>query len=175
MKRIMIVGKPGAGKSTFARALGERTGLPVVHIDLIHWKPGWIERDHAEKTRMCQEVHAREEWIFEGGHSATWSERLQRCDTLIWLDFPIWLRVWRVFTRTIRNYGCSRIDLPEGCPERFDMEFYRFIWRTRKSARRKILSLIEDAPKGKRILRLTSNSETRRFLEQCDSLKGRVS
>ena len=102
MKRVMIIGQPGSGKSTLARFLGERTGLPVVHIDKIHWKPGWNEREKEEKTALCQAVHARDRWIFEGGHSVTWEERRARCDTLIWLDFPLWLRVWRVVWRTLR-------------------------------------------------------------------------
>ncbi|WP_349775075.1 AAA family ATPase [Frigidibacter sp. SD6-1] len=53
MQRIMIIGQPGAGKSTLAAALGQRTGLPVIHIDHIHWQPGWIERSSDEKTRLC--------------------------------------------------------------------------------------------------------------------------
>ncbi|MDF9757302.1 Mg-chelatase subunit ChlI [Pseudomonas hunanensis] len=67
MQRVMIVGQPGSGKSTLARKLGEQTGLPVVHIDTIHWQPGWVERSPDEKTRLCREVEARERWIFEGG------------------------------------------------------------------------------------------------------------
>ena len=67
MKRVMIIGQPGSGKSTLARQLGQRTSLPVVHIDLIHWKPGWIERCGEEKAALCCEVHRRDSWIFEGG------------------------------------------------------------------------------------------------------------
>lgn len=52
MKRVMIVGQPGAGKSYLARAMGQKTGLPVQHMDMIHWKPGWVERDKAEKLAM---------------------------------------------------------------------------------------------------------------------------
>ena len=164
MKRVMIVGQPGAGKSTLARLLGERTGLPVIHIDLIHWKPGWVERNREEKTKLCHEVHARDAWIFEGGHSTTWPERLDRCDTLIWLDFPLWLRVWRVFKRTLNEYGHSRVDLPEDCPERFDLKFYKFIWRTNKSAKQNMRSLFESAPSTKRKIKLSSRSDVSKFL-----------
>lgn len=84
----MIVGQPGSGKSSLARALGERTGLPVVHIDKIHWQPGWIERSREEKTRLCREAEAGKRWIFEGGHSLTWPSRLARAEMLVWLDRP---------------------------------------------------------------------------------------
>ena len=92
MQRVMIVGQPGSGKSTLARKLGQRTGLPVIHIDTIHWQPGWVERSWDEKTRLCHEVEARECWIFEGGHSATWDNRVARADLLIWIDRSAALR-----------------------------------------------------------------------------------
>lgn len=137
VKRIMIVGQPGSGKSTLARELGSLLALPVVHIDQIHWQAGWIERSGPEKDRLCREVHARDSWIFEGGRSSTWSDRLKRADTLIWLDFPLTVRAWRVFLRTLRYHGRERPDLPVGCPERFDLEFTKWIWNTRNSGKKR--------------------------------------
>ncbi|WP_371168417.1 AAA family ATPase [Aliiroseovarius sp. 2305UL8-7] len=171
MKRVMVIGQPGSGKSTLARELGKRTGLPVIHIDKIHWMPGWVERDREEKTRLCREVHARAQWIFEGGHSVTWPERLSRCDTLVWLDVPLGLRVWRVFWRTFKDYGRSRVDLPDDCPERFSFEFYRYIWKTRHSAKRNIEALIATAL-DKRIVKLTGQAEIARFLEDSSVCTG---
>ncbi len=170
MQRVMIVGQPGAGKSTFARKLGAVTGLPVVHIDHIHWKTGWVERERVEKTALCREVHARPEWIFEGGHSTTWGERLERADTLIWLDRGLALRVWRVVWRTLRQYGKNRPDLPDGCPEQFSAEFYGFIWRTRRSARRRMAALVADAPGDKTVLRFRSNREEDAFLKSLQTV-----
>jgi len=165
MKRVMIIGQPGSGKSTLARQIGEITHLPVVHIDRIHWQPGWVERPRAEKTALCAEVHARETWIFEGGHSATWAERLERADTLIWLDFPLWLRAWRVIKRTLRHHGQSRPDLPEDCPERFDWEFTQWIWNTRHSGRANAQRLFDSAPSEKDTYRLSSPRAVRGFLD----------
>ncbi|MEP0940360.1 MAG: DNA topology modulation protein FlaR [Rhizobiaceae bacterium] len=153
MKRVMIIGQPGSGKSTLARKLGQYTDLPVVHIDQIHWKPGWIERGAAEKTALCQEVHQRDAWIFEGGHSQSWQQRLERCDTLIWLDFPLGLRLLRVVHRTIRDYGRTRQDLPPNCPERFNLEFYKWIWKTRRRHREKMRRYLKPAIQS----RTTSN------------------
>lgn len=166
MQRVMIIGQPGSGKSTLARMLGRQTGLPVVHLDQIHWQPGWVARENAEKTRMCAEVHARDAWIFEGGHSATWPERLARCDTLIWLDVPLLIRVWRVIRRTWRDYGRSRPDLPSDCPERFDPAFYHFIWQTRKRARDSMQHLFDQAPQEKTCIRLTSRRDVDHFLSR---------
>lgn len=165
MKRVMIVGQPGSGKSRLAHLLGNATGLPIVHMDQIHWTSGWVERDWDEKTRMCLEIHARDAWIFEGGHSATWPDRLNRCDTLIWLDYPLWLRTIRVFRRTLKDYGKTRADLPEGCPERFDPEFYRFIWKTRKTSYRFIEQFFENAPGEKSKVKLSSNKHVQDFLQ----------
>lgn len=164
MQRVMIIGQPGSGKSHMAREMGQITGLPVVHIDHIHWKPGWVERDRTEKTRLCREVHAREAWIFEGGHSVTWPERLERADTIIWLDFGVELRLWRVIRRTVRYHGRSRPDLPDGCPEQFTAEFFSWIWRTRNTARANIARLVAAAPPEKAVHHLTSRGEVARFL-----------
>ena len=80
---------------------------------------------------MCHAIHAKPEWIFEGGNSTTWPERLERADTLIWLDFPLAVRVWRVVKRTVKHYGKPRPDLADDCPEQFDPKFFKWIWNTR--------------------------------------------
>lgn len=164
LKRVMIIGQPGSGKSTLARRMGDITGLPVIHIDKIHWQPGWIERENSEKDRLCAEVCARECWIFEGGRSVNWPQRLARADMLIWLDVPFAVRVWRVFKRTIRHYGQSRPDLPKDCPERFNWEFSRWIWDTRHTGRENMRRLYESAPSGKSRHRLTTAADVSRFL-----------
>ncbi|OED44841.1 AAA family ATPase [Chromatiales bacterium (ex Bugula neritina AB1)] len=145
-KRIMIIGQPGSGKSTLARVLGNLLSLPVFHIDHIHWQAGWVERPGPEKDRLCFEVHAKDSWIFEGGRSSTWPERLERADMLIWLDFPLSVRAYRVFKRTVQYHGRSRPDLPEGCPERFELEFTKWIWDTRKSGQVRMRNLYDSAP-----------------------------
>ncbi|MEL7213349.1 MAG: DNA topology modulation protein FlaR [Pseudomonadota bacterium] len=169
MQRVMIVGQPGSGKSTLARLLGARTGLPIYHMDHIHWKPGWVERPHDEKTAMTREIHRKPRWIFEGGHSATYTDRLAHADTLIWIDIGLSLRVWRVLRRSLIHRGRNRPDLPEGCPEQFNAEtldFLAFIWMSRHIARAKIQALFEAPPAHVTLYRLTSRKEVNAFLAQ---------
>ncbi|WP_231656545.1 P-loop NTPase family protein [Pseudomonas californiensis] len=176
MQRVMIVGQPGSGKSTLARMLGLRTGLPVVHIDTIHWQPGWVERSRDEKTQLCHEVEGRDRWIFEGGHSTTWANRIARADLVIWIDRSATLRFWRVLLRTLLQRGRSRPDLPENCPELLANlpEFFRFMWRTKKSARVKMQQLVTTAPSTCRVVSLRSNRDTRDFLESIECSTGQV-
>ncbi len=164
LRRVMVVGQPGSGKSTFARMLGAASGLPVVHIDRIHWMDGWVPRDAAEKDRLTREVHARETWIFEGGHSSTWPERLDRADTLVWIDVGLTLRLWRILRRVVLGYGRARPDMPEGCPERIDGEFaafLAFVWRTRHSARAAIAAIFADPPPHLALHRIATPAEAR--------------
>jgi adenylate kinase family enzyme len=140
----------------------------VVHIDHIHWQPGWIERPRAEKTRLCREAEAGAAWIFEGGHSASWETRLARAEMLIWLDLPVALRFWRILRRTTVQLGRQRPDLPEGCREGFHREtlpFWHFVWRTRASARARLLGLWQAVPEGKVKVRLTTRREVQAFVD----------
>lgn len=168
MNRIMIVGQPGSGKSTLARKLGERARLPVVHIDRIHWMPGWVERSPEEKTRLCNEAAEADRWIFEGGHSATWRDRMARADMLIWLDRPVGLRLWRVVRRSLIGRGQTRPDLAEDCPERLRRlpEFIRYIWATRRRSRTQIARLSASPPSGCKVVRLRSDRDVDAFVEQ---------
>ncbi|WP_431849211.1 AAA family ATPase [Allosphingosinicella sp.] len=166
MDRIMIVGQPGSGKSTLARKLAERTGLPVIHIDRIHWQAGWVERTPEEKTRLCLEAEAGARWIFEGGHSATWPSRIERADMLIWLDRPLFVRLRRVIARTVTGLGKSRPDLADDCPERLHLlpGFIHYIWTTRCRSRVQIEALAASAPQGCKVVLLRSDEEAQKFV-----------
>jgi adenylate kinase family enzyme len=167
----MIVGGPGSGKSTLARRMADITGLPVVHIDKIHWLSGWIERSSAEKDRLTRAVHEREEWIFEGGHFRTFDERLARADTFIWLDFSVWRRLWRVMVRTLRDLGKTRPDFPENCPERINFEtlkFLHFIWTTRNSRRDKFAGICMSPPPGATCHHFTNIQQIAAYLESLE-------
>ncbi len=169
MQRIMIIGQPGSGKSTLARQVAAFTGLPVVHLDHIHWQAGWVERSVEEKTRLCHAAEAAEAWVFEGGHSTTWDTRMARAQMVVWLDMPLPLRAWRVLKRSILWYGRARPDLPEGCVEWFGphtLPFWSYIWRTRHSGREGMARLVARVPEGKAVVHLRSRAEVAVFLKR---------
>ena len=162
MKRVMIVGGPGSGKSTLAVQLGEATGLPVFHMDKIHYSPGWVDREKSVKTAMTHEIHVLEHWIFEGGHSATYPERMARADHFIWLDIPLWKRIYRVLRRCYMHHGKVRPDMQAECPERFDRKMIDFLWfiiRTRNTARLKLAGIYANPPKHLHMVKLTNQND----------------
>lgn len=164
MRRVMIIGQPGAGKSTLARAVAEIAHLPVIHVDRIHWQAGWRERPADEKTRLCLAAAARPRWVFEGGHARSWPARVARADTLLWIDLGAARRLCRVLRRTALYHGRSRPDLPPGCAERIRLDFLAYILRTRHSGRARCRALYEAAPPSVARHRLRSPSEVAAYL-----------
>ena len=165
-KRIMIIGGAGSGKSSLARALGEVTGLPVVHIDTLYWQPGWTMRSRDEIGRLTNEAANQDRWIFEGNHSETMNYRALRADMLIFLDISTVRRLWRVLKRTVIQYGRSRPDMAEGCMERFDWDFLKWVAGYRKNGRLRALSFLEKAPQHLSKHHLRSPHDVKRFLVQ---------
>lgn len=166
MRRIMIIGGSGSGKSTLARQLGAITGLPVVHIDPMYWAPGWVQRPDQETAAMIAEAAARPEWIFEGNHSRSMTQRAARADLIIFLDMPRLMRVRRVIWRSLRHWGRSRPDMGAGCPERIDLDFvFGWVWTFDRTHRPHYLARLEDWRwQGRRVLHLRGRRAVRRFL-----------
>lgn len=127
MNRVLIIGPCGSGKSTLARQLAPLMSLPLVHMDQLGWQAGWVETDKTELNQRLAEVVAQNEWLIEGNYGSTLGPRLERADTVIYLDFPIRLCLWRLLRRIVTHRGQSRPDMPEGCPERFDAAFFWYV------------------------------------------------
>ena len=163
MERVAIVGPGGSGKSTFAAALGRRLGLPVVHLDRHFWKPGWIETPREEWRKVQSELFAGECWIADGNYGGTLDERLSRADTVIVLARGRLANVAGALWRTARNYG--KPVQADGCPERFQLAFYRWIWNYERDSRPRLDAALERHSHLKVIV-LRSRNEMRRLLDR---------
>jgi adenylate kinase family enzyme len=165
--RVVVTGLAGSGKSTFALALADKTGLPVIHLDLEYWKPGWVPPSEAEWRAKQPAVLAGDQWIADGNYPETLDLRVERADTVVVLDMPWWRCSGRALLRGFRMPG----ELPDGCDysrrRRLRDEWLLAvrIWRSRSSEperERRILS-----QPGLRVTRhvLTSKRAVRDFLE----------
>jgi len=110
-RRVVVTGLAGSGKSTFAVALAAETGLPVIHLDLAFWKPGWVAPSETEWREKQRVVLAGDAWIADGNYHETLDLRIEGADTVVVLDMPWWLCSGRALRRGFRMPG----ELPEGC------------------------------------------------------------
>jgi adenylate kinase family enzyme len=114
-RRIIVTGMPGSGKSTFSRALSAKTGLPLIHLDLHYWKPGWVRPSDDEWQAKQRCLLAGDVWIADGNYHETLALRLERADTVVVLETPWWVCSGRAFVRGVRRpHG---IVMPEGCDD----------------------------------------------------------
>jgi adenylate kinase family enzyme len=143
MRRVMIIGCAGAGKTTLAKKLAAKTGLPLVHLDRLYWRPGWKDPDLQEWFVDLQRELEREAWILDGHMGNSIAMRLRAADTVIWLDYPRWICLRRVAWRVLNGFGRVREDMGAGCPERIDPTFLRFIWRFRRERRPGVLDELD--------------------------------
>lgn len=164
-QRVAIVGSGGAGKSTLARQLGELTGLPVVHLDAHFWKPGWVPTPNDEWDDTVTSFAAAERWILDGNYGRTMELRFARADTVIFVDYSRWRCCYRAIKRRVQFAGRSRPDMAEGCEEKIDLEFLKWIWDYPASRRPGILARLDELQReGMRVHVLRTPRQTRRFL-----------
>ncbi len=167
MKRVLIIGSSGAGKSTFARRLRKATGLDLVHLDKLYWKPNWVETiDKNEWRKTLAEVLKVKEWIVDGNYGSTMEMRIAACDTVILLEMPRTVCVYRILKRVAFYRKGKRPDMAEGCDERFDWEFMKWVWNYPARSKPKVEALLKQFENEKTILRLKSKKEIENFFDQ---------
>lgn len=164
MERIVIIGCPGSGKTRLARDLGDKLGLTVVHLDRLWWKQGWENVTREEFDTRLENALKLDSWIIDGNYNRTMDVRLEKCDTIIYLDYSRWACLWGMLQRVLGNYGKNRSDMPDGCPERFDWEFVKFIWNFNENNRVINYTRIAKYKHAKAIV-LKNRKEARAFLE----------
>ncbi len=163
MQRVLVIGPCGAGKSTLATSLGDKLGLPVYHMDQLNWRPGWVESSKDEILERLAGIISTDRWLIDGTYGGTLGVRLERADTVIYLDYPIRLCIARLLRRIWTYRGRTRPDMTEGCPERFDLGFLIYLLRWNSGPRIRT----EARLKGHvhKIVRLRSPAKLQRWLD----------
>ena len=162
MQRVMVMGPPGAGKSTLARRLGARLGLQVFHLGQAFHLPGWVQAPEEVFAAEVERLAALPAWVIDGNYTWVLASRLAAADTVIYLDVASWTCLVRVVRRLLRSYGRVRADGPAGCPERVSFAFLRFVCTWNRKRRARHLALV-DAFGGHKII-LRGKRELERFL-----------
>lgn len=127
--KVAVIGYSGCGKSTLATYIGKKCKVPVLHLDQVHWLPGWQEREREESKEIVgQFLNENSSWVIDGNYSALWHERrMKEADTIIFLKFNRFSCLLRAWKRYCRNRGQVRASMGEGCIEKMDLEFVWWI------------------------------------------------
>ena len=165
MKKIAIIGSGGSGKSTFARKLGEKLFIEVYHLDAILWKPNWTAVSKQQQEIIQHQLVSKEQWIIDGNYNGTLDIRLNAADCVIFMDMPRKLCVYRVFKRMILHRNKQRPDMADGCTERFDLNFLKWVWNYPHDKRPGVIDKLQKLKNDKKIIILSSPKEAHDFIE----------
>ena len=167
MKKVLIIGNSGSGKTTFAKALAPKTNLPLVHLDKLYWCGEWEHVTRDAFDALLQDVLNSDEWIIDGNFDRTMPKRLEYADTVFWFDLPTITCLWGATTRIFSSYGKSRADMGGNCPERFDrnkLALYKAIIKFNKNNRKRYKHLLEEQ-QGKEIIIFKSRKQAVCYLK----------
>jgi adenylate kinase family enzyme len=166
--RVVVTGMAGAGKSTFSRALSTKIGLPVIHLDLHSWNPGWVRMPKGEFLEKQRTLLASEKWIVDSNDVDN-DLLFERADTLFVIATPWWICAWRALRRGLQRP--SDTQLPEGCDESISQRMtdewgiaWRN-WRGRKSVLERDLSIAAQCQTLMKVHVLGSKQELAEFLD----------
>ena len=164
MKKILVIGSGGAGKSTFAQRLGGILKLEVVHLDSLYWSPGWVEMPKDKWKTIVEELVKRDSWIIDGNYGGTLEIRLAACDGVIFLDVPRRICLGRVLKRVALYRKVRRPDMAAGCPEKVNLEFIKYIWDYPRKRKPALLEKLKSYSQTKAVTILRSQAEIESFL-----------
>ena len=160
MERVLVLGPSGAGKSEFSRQLSLLTGLPVFSLDCLFWNADRTHVARDEFDRKLAGILSLEHWIIDGDYSRTYEARMERCDTIFFLDYLLDVCLGGVRSRI----GTKRPDLP-WVEEALDIDFEQWIQEWPNRTRPKLLELLEKYKDSKRIITFSNRLQASRFLQ----------
>ena len=161
MQKVIVIGCPGSGKSTFSRALSQITGLPLTHLDMLYWNADKTTVERSVFIERLSEVLQKDAWLIDGNYSSTMELRMQECDTVFFLDYPADICLQGVKDRQ----GKPRPDMPWVETEE-DTEFLEYIQNFYKENRPQVLELLQKYS-HKTIYIFQNRREAHMFLANC--------
>lgn len=168
--RVAIIGCPGSGKTTFGNSLGKVLCRNVVHLDKVLWRKNWEMPHYDERKAIHDGIISQSEWIIDGMWKSHLSDRVARATLVLFLDYKRRVSFWRAVKRRIKYGGKQRDDIADGCLEKLDGYFVRYIWTFRKNARPQIISVLSAHPQLKTVF-LQNPKQTESFLRQLQAYK----
>ena len=177
MQRVLVMGSSGSGKSTFARRLSDITGIPSVSIDALFWKPGWVESDTEDFRRRMTDAAHQPRWIMDGNYMGSGAGELRRrlSDTVIWFDLPRSTCMFGILRRIAGSYGKVRPEMAAGCPEKIDLEFFRYVWTYRRQQRPKLIAFFDGLRPDQALVCFTDREQADDYLEDLALKQNRAS
>ena len=139
MKKVIIIGCPGSGKSTFAKALHKITNIPLFHLDKLFWNEDKTTVEKSVFLDKLLKIIQKNEWIVDGNYGSTMEIRMQKCDTVIFLDYPLDICLSGVNERK----GKPRSDLPWIESDELDPDFIEFIKNYKSQSRPQVIELLQ--------------------------------
>ena len=125
MKKIIIIGSPGSGKSTLSFRLQKILGIELFHLDKLFWKANWQMQDKDIFIQSQEDIYKKDSWIIDGNYGQSMKRRIEEADTILFFDLPLRVCLLRVIKRSFFSKG-NRKDMAEGCDERLDIEYLKF-------------------------------------------------
>ncbi|MFC6464358.1 AAA family ATPase [Marinilactibacillus sp. GCM10026970] len=160
MKKILVIGCPGSGKSTLSERLAKALDLELIHLDRINWIDDNHTLNRADFDEQLEKILLKDCWIIDGNYNRTLSRRLIAADTVIWLDLPRILCVYRILKRFIK--GKILHNRTFGNPNKIEKDFLKFVWNFNKTNRPLILNALKNSS-DKRIIILKTSKEIKQI------------
>ncbi|MCP4542710.1 MAG: AAA family ATPase [Chloroflexi bacterium] len=142
MKRILVLGSSGSGKSTVTRKLGELLEIEAIHLDSYFWQPDWTATPPKEWDKVLRNLLQRDCWVMDGNYPDSLDLRLEHADAIVFLDSNRLLCLWRCLGRYLKHRGQNRPELALGCHEKIDGDFLQWIWNYPKNVKPKVLAVL---------------------------------
>lgn len=139
MRRILVLGNCGTGKTTYSRKLAQKLKLPLHHLDQYYWESNWGRPTRQDWRNKVSKLVSGKNWIIDGSYPSTLDIRIPAADTIIFLDYPKAVALWRAIKRYLINFGKKREDIGGNNIEKISIGF---IWKIATFSRKKLLKQI---------------------------------